>query len=83
MTTNTTFFKDKNGNNSSIRVGSGNARILTKLSDGSSHITFKSKNMTTRLNSKNSSIGTGIKSGKTTTYFGQNGSEVSGLPALR
>ena len=83
MTTNTTFFKDKNGFNSSVRVGGGSWETLTKLSDGSSHTTFKHKNLTTRVSSRKQGIGTGIKTGKTTTYFGQNGSVVSGFPALR
>jgi len=82
MTTNTTFFQDKNGFNSSVRVGGGSWETLTKLSNGSSHTTFNNKNLTTRVSSKKPSIGTGIKIGKSTTYFGQHGSVVSSLPAL-
>ncbi|EFG90195.1 hypothetical protein CLCAR_0401 [Clostridium carboxidivorans P7] len=50
---------------------------------GNGGVTFKTANITNRLNNKGQSIGTGLKSGNHTTYFGRNGGVVSSLTAFR
>jgi hypothetical protein len=69
----THYFKGKDGKITSMRVSGNNLRINQYVNGKKGGVTFTSPSMSTRLNHKGQYMGSGIKSGKTTTYFGKNG----------
>lgn len=86
MAVNTTYFYNKNGGLSSIRTTIGdkkNSMSMTSYpSSGKGGVTFKNNGISTRMNKSGISIGTGIKTGNNTTYFGSHGNVVSSLPSF-
>ncbi|EOU1903713.1 TPA: hypothetical protein ACY4SM_001385 [Clostridium perfringens] len=83
----TTYFYKKNGGLSSIRVTLGNSKnemnMTTYPDKGKGGITFKNNGIKTRMNINGISIGSGLKCGNNTTYFGKNGNVVSSLPSFK
>lgn len=83
----TTYFYKKNGGLSSIRTTMGtsnNEMNMTTYPDkGRGGVTFKNNGIKTRMNSSGVSIGSGLKCGNSTTYFGKNGNVVSDLPSFK
>lgn len=86
MAVDTTYFYKKNGGLSSMRVSMGDSKnkmsMTTYPSSGKGGVTFKNSSITTRMNNSGTCIGSGIKSGNSTTYFGSNGNVVKNLPSF-
>lgn len=86
MAVNTTYFYNKNGGLSSMRVTIGDSKnsmsATSYPSTGKSGVTFRNNTITNRMNSNGVSIGSGIKAGNDTTYFGKNGNVVKNLPSF-
>jgi hypothetical protein len=82
----TQFYK-KDGNASSnrhtLKAGSSKINMTNYFGSSRGGLTIRSGNMTTRFNSRGQSIGTSLKTGRTTTYFGKNGTVVSQMPSFR
>lgn len=69
METKTTFFTGKNGQITSMRVRNGSMDMTNHIGSTGGGTTFRNKNFTTRINNRGQVIGTGMKTGKHTTYM--------------
>lgn len=83
----TTFFHNKHGGVSSSRIsinGGSSKNSMTTYSSGTrGGVTFKSGNLTSRINGEGRAIGGGLKCGNDTTYFGSDYRVRSEMPAFR
>lgn len=82
----TTFFhKDGSPSSSRTTFGSSVNKISFSKYFGSSSggVTFKNGAFTSRLNNLGQCIGSGLKTGGGTTYFGKNGSVSSHIAAFK
>ena len=77
----TTIFNKRDGSISSIRTttGSGSSKISISHYMGSTRCgaTFKSNGVSARFNNKGQSMGTSMKTGKSTSYYNSVGSPIS------
>lgn len=87
MSVNITNFYKRNGGLSSTRTTIGDNKNSTSTTTyhttGKGGWTFKNSGISTRMNSSGTSIGSGIKSGNSTTYFGSHGNVISNLPSFK
>lgn len=79
----TIFFRGKDGSVTSTRTGNRYMRLTSYVNNPAGGITFKSAGITSRFNNRGQCIGTGLKTGSDTTYFGKNGNVVNRITAFR
>lgn len=79
----TIFFKGKDGRITSTRTGNRYMKLTNYINSPTGGVTFKSIGVTSRFNNRGQCIGTGLKTGDDTTYFGKKGNVASRITAFR
>jgi hypothetical protein len=79
----TVFFHGKDKNITSMRTGNPSLKLTQYMDNSAGGVTFRTKGFTSRFNNKGMLIGTSIKTGKYTTYFGKNGSVTTRLTPFK
>ena len=81
-----TIFYHKDGRPSSVRTTFGSGSNKTSFTDyigrDGGGVTTKTGNFTSRFNQQGQCIGTGLKTGGDTTYFGKNGNVAKHITAF-
>lgn len=77
------LFKGKYGNITSIRTGNKMFQMNHYMNTSEGGVTFYGPHMTTRFDNQGMRIGSGLKTGRNTTYFGKYGNVSDRITSIK